>query len=368
MKNIKRILLTSIVLAAITTSTLGCNSPQKTSIEIQNTVIAKVYDKEITASQIDKQLAEMYNVISSQVDGDIMENPEAKKTIVESREQAINAIIEKDIINQQILLQNITASPEEIDDIYNLEIDKFIANADNSKDIGIENFKKALKDSNYQNEEGFKSHIKEQLLGKKLITTIISTVPKPTDAELKSYYEENKEQYTKEAGAHVYQIVVDSKEKAEQLRDTYLKETKNITDVNEKLVIFNKLASTNNIDATKSVGGDLGYIKYDETNLVPTFMDALKKLKNDGDISSVVNSKTSTYSVYNFIFVAEVNQKKSLKSFDEVNNDKILETELYEQKQQQAFTTQLDEWKKSANSEILIDKLDYPVTTKNITK
>lgn len=370
MKNVKRIVGVAVVIAAVATVAIGSGMIQKTPEAVQKTVVGKVYNKEITVSQVDSnpQMQQLYSMVESQVQGNPMDNAQAKKTIVSSREQTVNSIIEQDIIKQQVIDQKITATDAEVDAEYNKELDQFIQQAGGDKTKGTAAFNEALKSSKYKDEAGFKAAIKEQLPEQKVISNVINAVPKVTTAEAETYYNENKSQYTQEPGADVYQIVVDSKEKADQLRSQFLEETKGMTNVQDKLAVFSKLATANNVDNTKTTGGSLGYVKYSDTNLVPAFMDAVKGLKQAGDVSAVVNSKTSSYNVYNIVFVSQVNTEATVTPFATVNKDNALVDKLYQQKQQQAFTTKLAEWKKAAGAEVYTSKLDYALPAASTTQ
>ena len=369
MKNVKRIVGVAIVVAIIAGAAIGSGMIQKTPEAIQKTVIGKVGETDITIAQIQPQMEQLYGMISSQIQGNPMDNPDVKKTIIQAREKAVNTLIEQDIIKQQVTAQKITVTDAEIsaevDKMYNGQINEFIQKAGNDKAKGTAAFNEALKSSPYKDEAGFKAELKKEIEKnypeQKVINTVIDAVPKVTEAEAQSYYNENKAQFTKEAGADVYQIVTASKEKTEALRTEYLEKTKGMTDVKDKLAVFSKLASENNSDNTKNTGGSLGYVKYSDTQLVPEFMTAVKGLKAAGDISEVVNSKTSTYSAYNFIFVSQVNKDNVVEPFADVNKDDALVNQLYGQKQQQAFTVKLDEWKKAADAEVLTNKLGYAV-------
>ena len=139
-----------------------------------------------------------------------------------------------------------------------------------------------------------------------------------------------------------------------------------MTDVNEKLAVFEKIASANNIDATKETKGKLAFIPYDSKSYAPEFMTAVDSLKKAGDVSAVVNSKgqgqNGEYSVYNFAFASEVVTTSTYKTFDSVKSE--IMTNLKQQKDEQAINAKLLEWEKAAGGEVFTKKLDYAVPAK----
>lgn len=358
MKSVKRIVGIAVVAAVVAIIGVSAGMIQKTPKAVQNTVVGKVYGNDITVAQIEPQMQQVYATVEQQVQGNPMENADAKKFIIQQRENAVNSEIINQIIPKEIEAQKITVSQEEIDAAYQKELDGFIQQAGNDKTKGTDAFNAALKQAGLT-EATFKDRIKTQLEDQKLTESITKSVPAPTEAQAQSYYNENKSQFTKPAGAQVYQIVVDSEAKANELRTQFLNETKGMTNTADKLKVFEKLASANNVDSTKNTGGSLGYIDYSSTTYVPAFMDAVKSLKAAGDVSGVINSKTDSYNVYNIVFVSQVNAESTTEPFDQVK-DQIIQT-ITQQQQQQAVQAKLKEWEKAAGAEVYTNKLDYAI-------
>ncbi|MGL5634214.1 MAG: peptidyl-prolyl cis-trans isomerase [Sarcina sp.] len=358
MKSVKRIVGIAVVAAVVAIIGVSAGMIQKTPQAVQNTVVGKVYGNNITVAQIEPQMQQVYATVEQQVQGNPMENADAKKFIIQQRENAVNSEIVNQIIPKEIEAQKITVSQADIDAAYQKELDGFIQQAGNDKTKGTDAFNAALKQAGLT-EATFKDRIKTQLEDQKLTESITKSVPAATEAQAQSYYNENKSQFTKPAGAQVYQIVVDSEAKANELRTQFLNETKGMTNTADKLKVFEKLASANNVDSTKSTGGSLGYIDYSSTTYVPAFMDAVKSLKAAGDVSGVINSKTSSYNVYNIVFVSQVNAEATTEPFDQVK-DQIMQT-INQQQQQQAIQTQLKAWEKAAGAEVYTNKLDYAI-------
>ncbi|MGL4654404.1 MAG: SurA N-terminal domain-containing protein [Sarcina sp.] len=366
MKSIKRIVGIAVVIAVVAGVAISAGMVQKTPESIQKMAIGKIYGKDITVSQIQPQMQQVYSMISSQVQGNPMDNPQAKEMIVKSREQAVQGVMADEVINKQIAEQKIVATPADVDKAYNEVLQGYIEQAGGDKTKGTEAFNAALKQAGLTEatyKEQLKPAVERQMLGEK----ITKDIPAITEADAQTYYNENKSQFVdKQAGAEVYQVVVDSQEKADQLRNQFLEETKGMTDANQKLAVFEKIASANNIDATKETKGKLGFIAYNSTSYAPEFMKAVDSLKQAGDVSTVVNSKGTgqdgkAYSVYNFAFASSVVPTSTYKTFDSVKSE--IMTNLKQQKDQQAINAQLQAWEKAAGGEVYTSKLDYAVPT-----
>lgn len=332
---------------------------QRTPKVLNKTVIAKLNGVDITISQIEPKMQAIYAKANDETKGNPMNNKETKNFIIEERKNALNNLIEEQIIQDKFSTFKIAQS--DIDLLYDKSLNKFIEQADNNKAKGLEKFNEALQREGYVDSNSYKEFLKMQLENKALFDSILNNVPKVTLSEAQTYYNENKDQYIKPSGANIYQIVVETEQEAQTLRKQFLEETAELSDVQDKLKVFEKLASTNNIDDTKSINGSLGYIYHSSNTYVSNFMDAVKSLKKDGDISNVINSKTNSYSVYNILFATQVNLAPVETSFKDANKDNALIIDLQEQKNEQAIQNTLIEWKNSANIEILTDKLDYRI-------
>ena len=368
MKSIKRIVGIAVVIAAVAGVAISAGMVQKTPESIQKMAIGKIYGKDITVSEIQPQMQQLYAMIEGQVQGNPMDNPQTKEMIVKSREQAVNGLIMDEVVKKQIADQKIVATQADIDKQYNEVLESYIKQAGGDKTKGTEEFNAALKQAGLT-EATYKDRLKLAIEKQMLAEKITKDIPAITEADAQTYYNENKSQFAdKQAGAEVYQVVTNSKEEAEKLRNQYLEETKNMTDVNEKLAVFEKIASANNIDGTKETKGKLAFIPYDSESYAPEFMTAVDSLKKAGDVSEIVNSKGTgqdgkPYSVYNFAFASEVVTTTTYKAFDDVKSE--IMTNLKQQKDEQAINAKLLEWEKAAGGEVFTNKLNYPVPTKN---
>lgn len=358
MKSIKRIVGVAVVIAAVAAVAVGTGMIQKTPAAIQKTVVGKVYNTDITVAQVEKYMAPYYQQLEQQYSGNLMDNADAKKAVIQDREEVLNYEILQPIIDKQIQEQKITATPEEIQDAYNKQLDAYIKQA-GGKEAGQQAFDAALK-QNGLTEETYKQQLAKQIQVQKLTDIVTKDVKPATEAEAQTYYNENKSQFVaKQAGAVIYDIVVNSQAEADKLLAQYKSETANMTSVEDKLAVFKKIASANNVDSSKSDGGALGFIPFDSQQYQAPFMTAVKGLKAAGDVSAVVQNQGPNGAVYNIAFASEVNLQPTYKNFADEKQEII--DYLTNQKKSQALQAKVEEWKKAAGVEIFTNKLDYAI-------
>ena len=160
-----------------------------------------------------------------------------------------------------------------------------------------------------------------------------------SDEEISEYYEKNKaSKYTTKAGADTYNILLDSEEKAKEVRA----QIKNLDD-------FKKQADTYNTDSTKGKGGYLGWVEYENSGMVEEFDAAFKKLKN-GEISQPVKSKFG----WHLITVANVQGEEKVKTLEEVKKE--VSEAIKSEKVTEAYNKKIEELKKEYNVKTYTDR------------
>lgn len=152
-------------------------------------------------------------------------------------------------------------------------------------------------DLEYKNEL---SLVKDNMLKNFAMHKIFESV-KPTEDELKKYYEDNKELISPDKTYTASHILVDQLDKANKVYD----EIKNGLDFKEAAKKYSK-------DPSAANGGSLG--TFPKGVMVPEFQDGLDSLKV-GEISKPVKSQFG----YHIIKLEAVNNAEA-KPFDEVKN------------------------------------------------
>ena len=151
------------------------------------------------------------------------------------------------------------------------------------------------------------------------------------EAELRDYYEKNRDKFLVPERMRASHILVKTEEKAKELLD--------------KLsggAAFEELATTESIDLTNRRGGDVGY--FTKGQLVPEFEEACEKL-NVGEISPAVKTSFGYH-------IVKLTDRKSAhsKEFEEVKEE--IEKEMTSLKRREKFSRIVEELKNKASIEI----------------
>jgi len=152
-----------------------------------------------------------------------------------------------------------------------------------------------------------------------------------TDAELKKYYDENKEKFKTGEQVKASHILVKTE-----------KEAQDILDQLKKGADFGELAKKHSTDSTASKGGDLGW--FSRGAMVPEFDKAVFSLK-EGEQSGVVKTQFG----YHIIKVTG-KRPAGIRTFDEVKEQ--IKGTLLPSKQQEVFLKMKEDLKKNAKISI----------------
>ncbi len=157
-----------------------------------------------------------------------------------------------------------------------------------------------------------------------------------SDAELKKFYDENKDKFKTGEQLRASHILVKSEKEAQDIL-AQLKSGANFAD----------LAKKYSTDSTASKGGDLGW--FSKGAMVPEFDKAAFGLK-EGELSGIVKTKFG----YHIIMVTGI-RPAGIRDFDEVKEQ--IKTTLLPSKQQEIFQKMKEDLKKNAKVTINEDAL-----------
>ncbi|MEN6386893.1 MAG: SurA N-terminal domain-containing protein [Phycisphaerales bacterium] len=161
-----------------------------------NAVVLIVNGKKLTEGQLAKILAPRLKQINGKPAEDMI--PKYKQQM---RSQAIEQFIIETMLEEKERAQNITVSEEEVD----LQINKQIT----QQKISEEKFKSVLKDHGIDYSQ-YREDMKKRLMFEKLIEVeFISKIKQPTNKEIKTYYSENMQQFTKDSVVISYENAKD---------------------------------------------------------------------------------------------------------------------------------------------------------------
>jgi len=171
---------------------------------------------------------------------------------------------------------------------------------------------------------------KKEIITQVAINKILSEVTL-TEEEVKKYYEANQEMFKSEESARAKHILVDSLEKAEEVKG-----------VIESGMTFEEAASLYSSCPSKAQGGDLG--SFTRGRMVPEFEKAAFELE-----VGVVSEPVQTQFGYHLIKVEE-REVGSIRPFEEVKN--TISNELLNERQNFKYMQFVDELKNKYSVEV----------------
>jgi len=233
--------------------------------------------------------------------------------------------------DQTITLGEFNQIWEEVPEEYKLQLDKSMVLdqmisekllIQEAKNIGLEEDNDVL--------EQIKK-MTEQILVQVLIEREILDKIKVNDEEVSEYYEQNKDSFTEKEQVHLYNILVETEEEAQ--------------DVLEQLKAggdFSEIAKEKSTGPSAAQGGDLGYLT--KGTIIPEIEEVVYALELE-ELSEVVKTDFGFH-------ILKITEKKpeTVKALEEVKED-IIQT-LLPVKQKEAFENLLEELKGKVEIEI----------------
>lgn len=307
-----RILLAAALVASLAL-TAGCSNKG---------VAAKVNGDKIMITELDKQVEQLKKQYPQMFEG-----ADGEGRLIDFKQRLLD-----NLINQKLLEQAATERKLEVTDA---DVDKQVKQLragfkDDSQ------FNDALKSAG-MTLDSLKKQVKEQLLTQKIIESLAKDV-NIADKDMKAYYDKNKAQFQQKSAKRTSHILFKPEDK---------KEAQQVLEELEDGGDFAALAKQYSVDtATASKGGDLGW---PSTAYVAEFESAVSKL-DKGETSGLVKTPYG----WHIIRVTDT-RKTSQQSYDEVKEQ--IKQILIQQDRADAYQKYLEELRKKADIEILIDEL-----------
>jgi foldase protein PrsA len=229
----------------------------------------------------------------------------------QSGEAAVDTLITKNIIDQEVKKEKVSVKQEEIDE----ELQKLIESYG-----GQETFDQQLASSGLT-QELLEEDIKTNVQIEKLLESEI----KITDEEMKTYFDENKDTFAQEEQVQASHILVEDEAKA--------KEVKEKLDAGEDFAELAKEYSTDTGSAES--GGDLGF--FGKGAMVAEFEDKAFSMKVD-EISDPVKSEFGYH-------IIKVTDKKEAKEGNFEDSKDEIKGILFDEKVATEYSTWLEEKK-----------------------
>lgn len=246
----------------------------------------------------------------------------------------VDTILEGMVI-ETLLLQEaekigISVTDEKVDD-YTLQILQAYG-------LTEENLTKSLEESG-SNMEELKASFKKRLIINELLNLTILSEIEVSDAEVRNYYDKNKNQFGTPAQVKASHILVATEEELESIRNKALGGAD-----------FAELAKEYSTCPSSAQGGDLGW--FERGQMVKEFEDVAFSLKV-GHISEIVQTQ------YGFHIIKLTDKKEgSIPSFDEIKDE--AEQTVLNQKQSFAVEIYTQQLRSSADVEIFMQSVKEP--------
>lgn len=318
-------------------SLAGCNMIERTPESKRKVVLAKVNNEKITRGDLDDSMKSTLEYLKTQYGEDFETNEDIKEDLKSAREEELDFMVLRALLVQYGKDNNLLMTDEEAKKKLDEQIQALIKVAGSK-----EAYEKEIKSSYGMTVEEYEAFLKEIVIASDVNDKLREEVSKGvtvSDEEISEYYEKNKaSKYTTKAGADTYNILLDSEEKAKEVRA----QIKNLDD-------FKKQADTYNTDSTKGKGGYLGWVEYENSGMVEEFDAAFKKLKN-GEISQPVKSKFG----WHLITVANVQGEEKVKTLEEVKKE--VSEAIKSEKVTEAYNKKIEELKKEYNVKTYTDR------------
>ncbi|ACA55931.1 peptidylprolyl isomerase [Clostridium botulinum] len=323
-------LLSVLCLGVFILTFTACDMVEKTPEAKAKSTIAKVNGEKIQRKDLDEnpRFKQVVSQMKMQYGEEFEKSEQGKEVIKEQKSQILDELITEKVLLQKGKELKVIPKDEEL----NKEADKKVNEIKAVYNNDEKKFEETLKSTGFT-KETLKEYLKDQIVIEKVINEATKGV-KVEDKDAQKYYNENQSMFTEKPNTmNVSHILVKTEDEA--------KKVKKRLDAKED---FAKVAKEVSQDGSKDKGGLLGDISYSDSNLDPTFLKAAIALK-EGAISNPVHTQFGYH-------IIKINSKKEypVKKFDAVKED--IKKQLKQEKQQEAYTKKIEEWKKASKIKI----------------
>jgi len=285
-------------------------------------IVVVVNNEIITQREIDVMLTPIYAQYRTLYQGE-----ELIRKLEEVREGIIKQLIEDRLILSEAKKLNITVDEKEI----NARID------DIRKKVGGEKELESMLDQQNLTLNELRARYKEKIMTRKLIDQKVGTRIIITPLEVKTYYNNNKDQFLLPEEVRLRQILIDPKKKHGEAEEA-LRITREILKRIKDGCDFAGLAREYSDGPSPSEGGLMGYVK--KGDLMPQIEKIIFNLK-EGESSGIIQTPLGYH-----IFKVEEKRLPRNKELPEVRQD--IEEYLYREKANQRLKSWIDSLAKSA--------------------
>ncbi|GAA0126288.1 peptidylprolyl isomerase [Clostridium senegalense] len=342
MKSVKKIVATCLI-AAMTTSLVGCNLIERTPEGVAKSTVAKINGEKIKRSEVDARMKSIQSQITAEKGEDYLKSEEGKTLLTQYRTQMLNQIVGEKILQNKATELKVMPTEEE----FKTEIDKEYKTITDSFD-SEDKFKAALQQTG-ETEESLKNNIRNKLIYDKVHDAVVKDV-KVTDEEIKAHYDSNMDKYTEQPNkTNLKHILVGTEEEANAVIER-LKKGEDFDAVGEDIKAKQAEKDAAKTDDSKKEDAqtsgnrfeDLGWVEFENSGFDATFMQFAKPLTKGNYTTAPVHTQWGYH-----IIKCYDKQEYPVKAFDKVKEE--IKTELQKQKQETTWNETAEKWQKEAN-------------------
>lgn len=337
MGKIKKILAVAMI-STMAFSMAGCKMISKTPEAIQKTVLATIGNDKILLSDVDNELKPDLDSLKEKYGEDYESkiDDSMKESLKEARTTVLDQLVEEKIMLEKADELGLRPSDEELSKKVDEKIEELTSY------YGDEDTLNSVKESYGYTDETFRTFMENQVIRQIVIEDIIKDVT-VSDEEIEKYYNENIEKYTTKPSASAKHILYDTEEEAKEAKAAIDAGT---TTFDEE---YAKYSNNESADA-RPVAQDLGTVAYDQENYDTDFLAGLKTV-GEGQVSDPVKSSFG----YHLIYATNVVTDTKVSSLDEVKDS--IKSSVEYQKQNELYTSTLEQWKKDLKVKTYEDRL-----------
>ena len=291
-------------------------------------IVAVVNQEVITLSELEKWIEPLQKEITSE------DRLHRKEQLQEFRRRILEQLIDEKLIDQEVRRFGIKVTNKEIEGVTE-EIKR-------RNGFTQEDMEKALAREDLT-VEAFKKQVEKGLQRRKLVQSAVKTVSKPSEKELREFYQKNVDAYRTPVSyrpGHILFVI--PKEATPGEIQEIKKKCQKALDRIRRGEDFRECALIYSEDASAKEGGDLGFFK--KGDLLPVLEKEILRL-NVGEVSGIVRTEFGFH-------IVKLYERKGGDPlpFEEVKEK--VETEYYTQETEKAFKNYLATLKEKSIIEI----------------
>lgn len=336
MKRIKKVIALGIAVSTMLLTFSGCKMFEKTPEKIASTVLAKVGDKEITRGDVDKLLYSTLQQYKAEYGDNFEENDSVKEQLKSYRQQAVEALVEKEILYKIKEDKKYKIDEDEVKSEVNDTVKQIEESLSDGKTLDD-----YAKQYGYDSAKELKKEVKENKYLSKVKDKMVEKVTVSED-EVTKYYNDNKSSYEVKAGADVEQLAFTNSDTSEAdakaAKEIMNSDGSTLEDISKMDDYKDKVSYQN-----------LGHVDYDSSSYEEAFLTALKSLQ-DGQVSDPISLSTG----YQIIKASNIVTETYTKTLDEVH-DEVKETAL-QSKQSKKYEKMIKKYKESVGVKTYDDR------------